>query len=111
MTNFGWNYPAGVTGNEWQIAGVPEREETVECRSTATVHFRHQVQVAILLAALTSKPIDIDTIDTQEIDCEWSGTVEGWCDFMDFVWTCPRCGNEQVEDGYFEPDPDEDRDW
>ena len=29
MSNFGWNYPPGVTGNEYQIAG-PDYEEEVD---------------------------------------------------------------------------------
>jgi len=33
MTNFGWNYPPGVTGREYAILGADEEwEEEVECR-------------------------------------------------------------------------------
>lgn len=117
------NYPPGVTGNEPEIAGYPERTEKVECRSTTTAYYRREVLDLIEDVRRTCATTDqigvvaqmregLDRLtDTDEIDCDWSGEIEGWVDGYDFVWDCPRCGDEQREDGYYEPDPDKERDW
>lgn len=35
----GWNYPPGVTGNEWQIVGPDEREvECPDCEDVGIVY-------------------------------------------------------------------------
>ncbi len=112
------NYPPGVTGREPEIAGYPERTEKVECRSTTTAFYRREV--LDVLAEVRRTCANTDQIgvvahfreklegltETPELDCEWEGEVEGWPNGDDFEWTCPRCGNEQVEEGLYEPDPD-----
>lgn len=68
------NYPSGVTGNEWQIAGPDfEREETR----------------------------NVDACDYFEDDCNFDGgDVEGesWGDhsIATFWWECPGCGREKT---------------
>lgn len=98
------NYPPGVTGNEPQIAGYPERGENVECKNTGVVHFRHEMQETVG---------DVDEVlgkvFSVEIDCEWEGKVEGDVVGYDFIWTCPRCGNVTEEEDFYAPDPDVDR--
>ena len=103
------NYPPGVTGNEWQIAG-PEREwdETVECDSegftvrTISMYGRNQIDNAlkelgedplnihVAIARLRQALSDIETVD-----------VDGKCPFVGDVtlqqyegessWECPIC--------------------
>lgn len=102
------HYPPGVTGREPEIAGYPERTEKVECRNVGTAHFRHELKEMAVTSTLGQA---LDEVYSVEIDCEWEGEVEGWPNGDDFEWTCPRCGNEQVEEGLYEPDPDEQRDW
>ena len=67
MSVFGWDYPAGVTGNEYEIAG-PDDEKTI------TVDVRCEECVT-----------DLDGI---EIEAQfYRGSV--WGD-----WVCPECGHE-----------------
>ena len=68
------NYPPGVTGNEWQIAGPDaERDETRDVKECGNA------------------------------ECEFEGgTVEGVVTFYGFEawfdWECPECGHSNEED-------------
>lgn len=76
------NYPPGVTGNEWQIAGAAEREVDAEC---------------------------ITEVDG--VECGWMGTIDATSvDGVDWDWFCPRCGSMGFTEIDDEPDPDRYRD-
>lgn len=64
------NYPPGVTGNEWAIAGAPERVISVDCD-----HYE----------------------DGTEEECNFSGDVDAIAlDMEEWEFTCPECGTVGV---------------
>ena len=76
------NYPPGVTGNEYEIAGWPEREETrdVVCGYEGTY-----------------SPCDFIAGDWE---CDFEGSVKGTLfgdrfSVCEFCWSCPSCGNDR----------------
>jgi hypothetical protein len=70
------NYPAGVTGNEYQIAGADAEytgERIVRCGNDECVKF----------------DIELD----EQVDIESYRTEEWWS------WTCPECNSKNDFDG------------
>lgn len=63
------NYPAGVTGNEFEIAG-PDWEGDVEIQDC---------QGAI-------------TVDGEQVQCEFNGTVDAQAHQGEVWYACPKCG-------------------
>lgn len=82
------NYPPGVTGNEWQIAGAPERVISADCG------------------------VELPDVE-DEAQCNFSGDVDAVAvdEFGDWEWYCPDCGYLQITT--IEPDdpPERERDW
>ena len=83
--SFGWNYPPGVTGNEYEIAGPDnegEEKMDVECANDECEKF--------------------DVLQEVEVSAEsYRGSAT-------YFWDCPVCGHShQFErDDINEPDPD-----
>lgn len=101
------NYPPGVTGNEPEIAGYPEREAERECGATAAFVPREQ------LIALRSLDRTVSTAIRQQVrrvlawadeyeqehDCAYSGPVTLFDAGLGVAtWTCPACGAEHEEE-------------
>lgn len=86
------NYPPGVTGNEWQIAGADERVISVACESGFNLTANGDPQ--------------------EDQDCGFSGEVDAYStDGETWVWDCPRCKTaDQEEIVSYEPD-DEAPEW
>lgn len=80
------NYPPGVTGNEWQIAGVPEGTQEVECRNKdATLR-------------ILSNTIDGEYIG-EGMECPYNGPADGYyTEYRTFIWDCPLCEKENEEE-------------
>lgn len=86
------NYPPGVSGNEPDIAGYPERDVILE----------------------------IEACDHEDADgnvCGWGGLVDATEYALSRLttltqWTCPDCGTEHSFEGDIDdgPDPDDERD-
>lgn len=73
------NYPCGVTGNEYEIAGGEAQTVNRECKGTGYV-------------------VDFDDPDlVTESDCPFSGEVDAEAYNYELFWTCPTCGYENVE--------------
>lgn len=74
------NYPPGVSGNEPEIAGYPERDMTlkVTCTYSGTASFSDGI------------PLDWE--------CDYEGKADGTAVFYAgetwFYWECPNCGHE-----------------
>ena len=122
------NYPPGVTGREWQIAGYDAEEEAYrECGKGGYVHvmtadaLREINRIKVLLAEIAEgkKPASLAEtlvsnleylvnhyINGVEIDkCPFAGEVViGWYR-KEGDWECPLCGWEHREEL---PEPDED---
>ena len=124
------NYPAGVTGREFAIAGYDSEEDAErECGKYGTVKVftreaaREVERIKVLLAEIADgrKPATlaatlvvsldyllkyrINTVDIEE--CPFVGEVAiGWYDGQG-DWECPLCGHEHREPAP-EADPD---DW
>jgi len=74
------NYPEGVTGNEWQIAGASaEFDETreVQCGNDDCAKFEELVEVGVYTRAYD---------DGVRV----------------FEWTCPTCGKRDEDEYYYE---------
>lgn len=102
------NYPPGVTGNEWQIAGGKELTVTRECKGTEA-----RVYPACLVDQLAQGYwVDLTgTAVVTEYDCTFSGQVDAEVYDYELCWTCPTCGYENVEswggpEEFDEPDDD-----
>lgn len=73
------NYPEGVTGNEWQIAGASaEFDETreVQCDNEDCASFEELVEVA--------------------------GETQAYDFFRVFDWRCPTCDKSQQDEYEYE---------
>ena len=73
------NYPEGVTGNEWQIAGASAEfaeSREVECGNDECEAFERLVEV--------------------------EGETRAYGDERVFEWTCPTCGKRDEEEYYYE---------
>jgi hypothetical protein len=85
MSNFGWDYPPGVTGNEYQIAG-PSRE------------WEEKMDVECLN----------DECEMFDVPQEVEVSGESYRGTNTYYWECPTCGHshdfEREEDEG--PDPD-----
>lgn len=95
------NFPPGVTGNEPQIAGVPEGTRYVKCpsmccasRLTVTVRSAVQAREVVALGAPVAWRLSDYGVD--EIECPFEGAVDGYFDGDEFVMygECPVCGDE-----------------
>lgn len=101
------NYPPGVTGNEWQIAGPDEREMSVECSSegftvrTTSMYAENQIKAAIedinsglrmltAVSRLRQALGDIEVIDI-ETQCPFVGDVTVFRTDGPWTWECPLC--------------------
>lgn len=79
------NYPPGVTGGEYQIAGADAEISTTDevvCDNGGSYTYSNGV--------------------TEDWDCQFEGEVEGtlfvYRDESWFVWVCPQCGAEHEKD-------------
>lgn len=101
------NYPPGVTGNEWQIAGPEEREVSLACSSegftalTITGYGKDQIAQAIedlsgepnptlALSRLHSALSDIADVDIDG-PCPFEGDVTVYQTDGPPTWECPLC--------------------
>ena len=113
------NYPPGVTGNEWQIAGPDfERDETKECgaegfnvrtitkygegliaqsiealgRYDGNPHGIPAVQMWLRLALTDIEEVELESV------CPFVGdvTVVGWQGVVS--WECPLCRTQHEEE-------------
>jgi hypothetical protein len=117
------NYPPGVTGNEYEIAGGKESEENFDCNATAnyisiTKHEMNDLSdyvltmlneykrsgnlsefwIANYMKPLLRKMYDyMSSFETYDSDCNYSGIVlkEGFQDTVS--WECPKCGKDYQE--------------
>lgn len=116
------NYPPGVTGNEFEIAG-PDREvtETRECEAqdqhfhvltrdgrnalaelggiVAEVHDSGTVHPTTFDAILSvTRRVEREVVSVEEADCPFVGEVDVAYFRSSCWWTCPVCGSEhQIE--------------
>lgn len=99
------NYPPGVTGNEYPIAGGQVHNESVTCTADTEYIPAHLVKQAIEDCSPARLQAVIDEIDGIEAECNFEGEVEvDWYQGVG-TWTCPRCGNENtIEDDGTDPD-------
>jgi hypothetical protein len=102
------NYPPGVTGNEWQIAGPDEREVLVKCESegfnlrTIDIYGMNQINAAIedlqngamspqtALSRLRQVKATIMEVDI-EVECPFMGEVTVFRTDGPWTWECPVC--------------------
>ena len=116
------NYPPGVTGNEFEIAG-PQWEDTVErvceAQDVSVRVIERDVADAIKHWQQSRKTDDearaqqsmlwmlrdalVDDFDAEQ--CQFEGKVDAWGYGGVTHWTCPKCGTEHEEE------PDEDEVW
>jgi len=92
------NYPPGVNGSEWQIAGPKELTVVRECEGTeARVYPAYLVDQ--LLTSKSSYPFNAlnGTAVETEYDCTFSGQVDAEVYDYELLWTCPTCGHEHAE--------------
>jgi hypothetical protein len=122
------NYPAGVTGREFAIAGYDSEEEAYrECGKYGVVHVftddaRREIErIKVLLAEIAEgkKPTSlaatlivnlnylvkhrVNGVEVEE--CPFAGDVTISWYGKQGDWTCPLCSYEHHEDA---PEPDED---
>ena len=109
-------YPAGVTGNEPQIAGYTEGEFEMTCTADEpyVVHTEkagddvydlvkeilntdQAVTSADIWAAIAKMKARWDR-EGYVAECHWEGRVEGTLSGGVLLWTCPNCGTEQETD-------------
>lgn len=79
------NYPPGVTGAEFEIAGPDwEREENKSCGAEDV--------------SINAVTIDNETISVVVSECPWDGDVlvQGYRHSQ--WWTCPLCSTQHDED-------------
>ena len=113
------NYPPGVTGNEFAIAG-PDWDGTVErvceAQDVEVVTIEQEVVTAIenWKAAIGTDAEEIEkkhmlmwlkTADLKKIDqeqCPYEGKADAWSYGGVLHWTCPMCGAEHEEELYDE---------
>ena len=82
------NYPPGVTGNEFEIAGPDaEWDEMQTCTNT--------VQATIPQGGVYS---DSSVMEDVERECGFEGEVSCWSYQGVMHWECPDCGHEYEED-------------
>lgn len=95
MTSFGWNYPPGVTGREWQIAGPSaEYPQQVVCE---------EQDVTLKIVDTRGKVVEVEVEQ-----CPFEGEVDvAVYGRTTYCWTCPFCGREH-EDEIEESGPDPD---
>lgn len=134
------NYPPGVTGREYAIAG-PDWEGTIEkeCQADGTSFLvlgkveaddfeRIAVQLDMLHRRLYCEPGDHVALEelemlrryvqnvkrgiyeAQDEVCPFAGEVDAETYQGALSWTCPLCGTEHTEDLDTGPDPDYQRD-
>lgn len=112
------NYPPGVTGSEWAIAGPAfENDEHRTCgvenvtlvtmpegaaaAINKVVNEMLKPEVAENRAAWASRlqVAMADVEETEVAECPFEGEVTVWGDEFGVPhWTCPVCGNEHEED-------------
>ena len=92
------NYPDGVTGNEWQIAGPKELTVVRECQGTeARVYPATLVDELIRSGTINFRTLTLDVSVMTEYDCTFSGSVDAEIYDYELLWTCPTCGHEHAE--------------
>jgi len=132
---FGWDYPAGVTGNEPELAGGLERDMQLQCEQvdvSVVPSFELKAALANLQARIgkmhdstagkavamvdvlaEEMQVLIDRVDTLEDRGEWECPFDGDVEVDVFGdlgrWTCPVCGSENEVD--LTPDEPERDDW
>jgi len=130
MSAFGWSYPPGVTGNEYEIAGpdwegtlevtCPNEEARLEVVSKDVAEILDEYRTALLAENGDEVFRQLRALKNQ-IAYEVRGTVTAPCPFVGEVdaaafrgqtwWTCPVCGaenEEEAEDDFDPPEPDPD---
>ena len=110
--SYGSNYPPGVTGSEYEIAGPSwEGEVNRECGRQADLSpVTTTLRDAIIDVVREKVPIEkgrralqsaldeaMDYSDQRE--CPFDGEVYAWAYGGVLHWTCPVCGYEHEEDG------------
>jgi hypothetical protein len=73
------NYPDGVTGNEWQIAGAEREyqdERVVSCNNETCADFEENVDLMVDLASHGSDEWGTYTCPTCGTQGEYEGTIE-----------------------------------
>lgn len=123
------NYPPGVTGNEWQIAGYPEGVWHGECQASEyNVAPLYLVETAIErirlgLTATSSRTYEERVYDVlvrveqglrvlwddarpDGSQCDWEGDVDAVFTLDTVEWECPRCGTAHEDE---RPIPEDDR--
>lgn len=119
------NYPPGVTGREWQIAGpdyegpMMRRCEADDVRWVAAVVVTSRMQEIQRLTEMRKDALRPDYFDTEiarqvaalleppdeqvtEGPCEWEGEVDVQVYGTTATWDCPRCGTtheDELDDG------------
>jgi hypothetical protein len=105
------NYPPGVTGSEYEIAGPDyESEElrtcTVEDVAVIQTHvMQNQVRAILLDVRMGNSPhvaikatMDLLAAATASADCGFSGEVLVQGYGAQRWWTCPMCGHQHDEE-------------
>jgi len=91
------NYPDGVTGNEWQIAGPKELTVVRECKGIeARVYPAYLVDEVLRHYPYDSNSLTGTSVE-MDYDCTFSGQVDAEIYDYELFWTCPTCGFENVE--------------
>jgi len=85
-SNFGWEYPPGVSGNEYEIAGPSWSGEIERTCGASNV-------------TITVKRVDDDALVPLDMDeCPWiDGEVYAETFQGVMSWTCPLCGKLHEE--------------
>lgn len=110
------NYPPGVTGNEYEIAGPDwEGEVEVSCDAQNVQLYVLSGEADTALTLMTRLRVDdpvgaatlprlVQTVRNGLIEvpldeCPFEGEVYGWAFHGVLTWVCPLCQTEHQEDG------------
>jgi hypothetical protein len=85
-TDFGWSYPPGVSGREYEIAGPDWAGEV------------HRTCGASVVTIKVKRFDDDETMDLDMDECPWiDGEVYAETFQGVMSWTCPLCGRLHEE--------------